>query len=75
MRPAPPSQRQKQLTEDEYVRVLGKVRALQQRTLLRPDLRPVFHYCDGLRITLHSGRIAAADVARLRRLFDEHGIV
>lgn len=74
MQPGQPSERRKRLTDDECLRVVAKLRVIQQRTLLRPDMKPVFHYCDRLRISVLTGSIATDDVVRLKRLFDEHGI-
>ena len=64
----------KRLTDEERNRVGRKVRALRDRTLLRPDLQDVFELCDGVLLALTSGRIDVAVVPRLKALFDEHGI-
>ena len=64
----------KRLTDEERDRVGRKVRALRDRTLLRPDLQDVFDLCDGVLLSLTSGRIDVAAVPQLKALFDEHGI-
>jgi hypothetical protein len=64
----------KRLTDEEADRVRAMVKALQDRTLLRPDLQDVFKLCDGVILTLMSNRIDCAVVPRLKALFDEHGI-
>lgn len=64
----------KHLSDEEADRVKRKVRALRDRTLLRPDLRDVFELCDGVILTLMSNRIDCAVVQRLKALFYEHGV-
>jgi len=64
----------KRLSDDEADRVRAKVKALQDKTLLRPDLQDVFELCDGVILTLMSNRIDCAVVPRLKVLFDAHGI-
>ncbi len=64
----------KRLTDEERDRVGRKVRALRDRTLLRPDLQDVFGLCDGVLLSLTNGRIDVAAVPRLKALFDEHGV-
>ena len=62
----------KRLSDDEADRVRSMVKALQDRTLLRPDLQDVFELCDGVILTLMSNRIDCAAVPKLKALFDEH---
>lgn len=64
----------KRLTDEERDRVGRKVRALRDRTLLRPDLQDVFEFCDGVLFSVMAGRIEVADVPRLQALFEEHAI-
>ena len=64
----------KRLSDGEADRVRAKVKALQDKTLLRPDLQDVFEFCDGVILTLMSDRIDCAVVLRLKALFDEHGV-
>ena len=64
----------KLLTEEETDRVLRKVKALQDHTLLRPDLLDVWKLCDGVILSLMSSRIDVAVVPPLKALFDEHGV-
>jgi hypothetical protein len=64
----------KRLTNDEADRVRAKVKALQDKTLLRPDLQDVFELCDDVILTLMSNRIDCAVVPRLKVLFDEHAV-
>lgn len=64
----------KRLTDEERERVGRKVRALRDKTLLRPDLLEVFELCDAVLFSVTSGRIDVAAVPRLRALFEEHEI-
>lgn len=70
----PPERPRKQLTDDERTRVLRKLRALQNVAARRAAPEEVFFYCDCVRLQALAGTIPCDDVARLRRLFDEHGI-
>jgi hypothetical protein len=64
----------KRLSDEEADRVRAMVKALQDKTLLRPDLQDVFELCDGVILTLISNRIDCAVVPRLKVLFEKHGI-
>ena len=57
----------KRLTDEERERVGRKVRALRDKTLLRPDLLDVFELCDAVLFSVTAGRIDVAACPGSRR--------